>query len=164
MTTVLAGHAAPEFTLRDASGKTVSLAEALKKGPVVASFFKTSCPVCQFTFPFLERLHKAYGTDGATFLGISQDDAADTKDFLFEYRITFPAAVDDDGYPASNAYGLTTVPTVLLIAPDGKVLVSSVGFVKADLEQISAEIGKHLKREPAPLFMPGEVVPENKPG
>jgi peroxiredoxin len=116
------------------------------------------------TFPFLERLHKAYGTDGATFLGISQDDAADTKDFLFEYRITFPAAIDDHGYPASNAYGLTNVPTVFLIAPDRKVLVSSIGFVKADLEKISAEIGKHLKREPAPLFMPDEVVPESKPG
>jgi peroxiredoxin len=164
MTTVLAGHAAPDFTLHDASGKTVSLADALKKGPVVAAFFKITCPVCQFTFPFLERLHKAYGTDGATFLGISQDDVADTKDFLFEYRVTFPAAIDDDGYPASNAYGLTTVPTVFLIAPDGKVLVSSVGFAKNDLEQISAEIGKHLKREPAPLFMPGEVVPESKPG
>jgi peroxiredoxin len=164
MTTVLAGHAAPDFTLHDASGKTVSLAEALKRGPVVAAFFKITCPVCQFTFPFLERLYKAYGTEGATFLGISQDDAADTKDFLFEYRVTFPAAIDDDGYPASNAYGLTTVPTVFLIAPDGKVLVSSVGFVKADLEQISVKIGKHLKREPAPVFMPDEVVPESKPG
>ena len=164
MTKVLAGHAAPDFTLHDASGKTVSLAEALKKGPVVAAFFKISCPVCQFTFPFLERLHKAYGAEGATFLGISQDDAADTKDFLFEYRVTFPAAIDDDGYPASNAYGLATVPTVFLIAPDGKVLVSSIGFVKKDLEQISAEIGKHLKREPGPLFMPDEVIPESKPG
>ena len=90
MTNIQAGHLAPSIRLNDTHGKTISLADCLKKGPVVAAFFKVSCPVCQYTFPFLERLHKAYGSERATFLGISQDEAEDTLEFLSEYGITFP--------------------------------------------------------------------------
>ncbi len=164
MTKVLAGHQAPNFALNGAGGQPFTLGDALKKGPVVAAFFKISCPVCQFTFPFLERLYNAYGGERVSFVGISQDDARDTKEFCEEYGITFPALVDDDGYPVSNQYGLTHVPTVFLIAPDGTVKVSSMGFSKADLEQISAELGRHLGRVPAAVFRPEEVVPEYKPG
>jgi len=164
MTNILAGHTAPLFTLAGVNGDPYSLTEALKKGPVVLAFFKISCPVCQYAFPFLERIHKAYGNDGVTFWGISQDDAGDTKDFNAEYDISFPALVDEKGYPVSNQYGLTNVPTVLLVAPDGKVRVSSNGFSKKDLETISARIARHLEKPNAPVFYPNEVVPDYKPG
>ncbi|SRR5712692_1547304 len=163
MTKVLAGHQAPSFALNGVNGRGFSLGDALQRGPVVAAFFKISCPVCQFTFPFLERLYNAYGSD-ASFWAISQDDARDTKEFCEEYGVTFPALLDEDGYPVSNQYGLTNVPTVFLIAPDGTVKVSSVGFSRADLEQISAELARHTKKPPATIFRPGEVVPEDKPG
>ncbi len=164
MTKVLAGHPAPTFPLNGINGQSFSLAGALRQGPVVAAFFKVSCPVCQFTFPFLERIYKAYGNHRWTMVGISQDDAADTKEFCAEYGISFPALLDGDGYPVSNQYGLTNVPTLLLIAPDGKVQVSCVGFSKADLEKVSAEIGRYLGRPAFPVFQPSEVVPEYKPG
>ena len=164
MTTVLAGHIAPKFFLNGVGGKSFLLEAALKKGPVVAAFFKITCPVCQFTFPFLERLHKAYGGERVNLVGISQDDARDTREFCEEYDITFPTVVDEDGYPVSNQYGLTNVPTVLLINPDGKVAVSSMGFSKADLEEINAALARAAGRAPAPLFRPDEVVPDYKPG
>jgi len=164
VTNVLAGHQAPNFALNGTNGRPFALGDALKKGPVVAAFFKISCPVCQFAFPFLERLYKAYGGAHVSFVGISQDDARDTREFCAEYGVSFPALLDQDGYPVSNQYGLTNVPTVFLIAPDGKVQVSSVGFSKADLEQISAEVGRHLGQKPAAVFRPDEVVPDYKPG
>jgi len=164
VTKVLAGHAAPVFEMNGLNGAHFSLAEALKKGPVVAAFFKITCPVCQFTFPFLERLYKAYGRSAA-FCGISQDDARDTKDFADEFGVTFPLLLDDESsYPVSNLYALTNVPTVLLIAPGGKVKVSFTGFDKAGLEQIAAELAKPLGEKPAQIFLPGEVVPAYKPG
>ncbi len=164
MTKVLAGHQAPLFALNGANGHPFSLADALRKGPVVAAFFKITCPVCQFAFPFLERLHKAYGDERVSFWGISQDDARDTEEFCQELGLTFPALLDEDGYPVSNQYGLTNVPTVFLIAPNGKVMVSSVGFSRPDLEKISAELARHLGRKPAAVFRPDEVVPDSKPG
>jgi peroxiredoxin len=164
MTKVLAGQIAPDFTLRDAAGNEYSLSDALKSGPVVVAFFKISCPVCQFTFPFLERLYKTYRGPKLHFWGISQDDALDTRDFAEEFGITFPLALDDEDYTVSNLYGLTNVPTFLMIAQSGEVLVSSVGFDKAKLQRIDNELADHTVRPHAPLFMPGEVVPEHKPG
>jgi peroxiredoxin len=164
MTKFIAGHTVPMFSLDGADGTSRSLQEALSRGPAVLAFFKISCPVCQFTFPFLERLHGMFKGDAVTFLGISQDDARDTKDFNEEYGVTFSGLVDADHYRVSNAYGLTTVPTVLLVAPDGKVQVSFTGFDKKGLEKISAWLAKHFAKQVSPLFRSGEIVPDYKPG
>src|SRR5260370_32829657 len=115
-------------------------------------------------FPFLDRLYKRYG-GGATFLGISQDDAPSTTNFAKEYGITFPILIDDEnGYLVSNAYGLTNVPTIFLIDTDSTVKVSCMGFDKSVLEQIAAALAERKKVSLAPLFRPDEVVPVNKPG
>ena len=165
MTHIVAGNAAPGFSLKTLDNKEYSLATLMECGPVVAAFFKISCPVCQFTFPFLERLHKRYGGDGVTFLGISQDDGKSTDNFAKEYGITFPIVLDgENGYVVSNAYGLTNVPTIFLIDASGVVKVSSVGFDKKDLEKIAAELAERKKISLAPLFRADEVVPANKPG
>jgi peroxiredoxin len=164
MTNIVTGNTAPAFSLKGIDGKQYSLQELRQKGPVLAAFFKVSCPVCQFTFPFLERLYKTYGGDGVTFLGISQDDARATKEFAREYGVTFPIVTDEKGYPASNAYGLTMVPTIFLIDTDGTVEINSMGFSKKDLESIGAELAARRKVASAPVFRPGENIPAHKPG
>jgi len=166
MTHVDAGRTAPGFSLKGPDGTTYSLEALRQKGPVVAAFFKISCPVCQFTFPFLQRLYQRYGGDNVTLLGISQDDAKATAGFARQCGVTFPMALDEKekGYPASNAYGLTSVPTIFLIDTDGTVRVASMGFVKDDLERIAAELAERRKIAPAILFAPTESVPANRPG
>lgn len=164
MTNIVAGQKAPEFSLKSLEGREYSLKSALEKGPVVAAFFKVSCPVCQFTFPFLERLHQRYAKDAVTFWGISQNDAGDSKKFARQYGVTFPTLLDAKGYPASNAYGLTNVPTVFLIDPDGTVKVSSMGFSKADLEAIANTLAGRKNSARSPVFLPSESVPAYKPG
>lgn len=164
MAALTAGAKAPAFTLRSMDGNTSSLADALQKGPVVAAFFKVSCPTCQFAAPFLERLHESYGGEKFTLWGISQDDAADTREFCQEFEIEFPALIDEKGYPVSNQYGITNVPSVFLIAPDGKIQESSVGFSKKDLEKMAAAAASATNTAPTSFFKPGEVIPDFKPG
>jgi len=164
LTKIVAGQIAPGFTLKSLDGKEYSLAKLLEKGPVVAAFFKISCPVCQFTFPYLQRLAERYSGDSATVLAVSQDDARGTKEFNREYGVTFPTLLDDPGYSVSNAYGLSMVPTIFLIEPDGKVKGSCMGFDKSDLEKIAAELSQRRKIAAAPLFRPDEVIPAQKPG
>jgi peroxiredoxin len=164
MSNINPGAIAPAFSLKDLHGKDYALPAMLEKGPVVAAFFKVSCPVCQYTFPFVERLYKRYGEDGVTFLGISQDDAKATKRFASEYGVTFPMALDEKSYPASNAYRLTNVPTVFLIDTDGTVRVVCVGFEKKGLEDIAAFLAERRKIVPAALFRPDEKIPAHKPG
>jgi len=72
--------------------------------------------------------------------------------------------IDDESYIVSNAYGLTNVPSIFLIAPNGTVKLASIGFDKAKLEAMAAELSAATKRPSAALFRPSEVVPSFKPG
>jgi peroxiredoxin len=164
LTHIDAGNIAPAFKLRSLEGQEYELRSILKSGPVVVAFFKISCPVCQFTMPYVQRLADRYAGDGVTFVAISQDDARETKGFNKEYGVKFPTLLDTQGYPVSNAYGLTSVPTIFLIAPDGKVLVSEMGFNKGDLETIADELAARRKLPPLPLFRSDEAVPAHRPG
>ena len=166
MTNIVEGNVAPGFTLKSLDSKEFTLAKLLENGPLVAAFFKISCPVCQFTFPYLERLHQRYGGNGVTIVGISQDDAKATKEFANEYGTTFLMLLDEKsrGYVASNAYGLTNVPTIFLIEPGGQVKVSCMGFDKSGLETIAKSLAERKKMAPAAFFLPNESVPAQRPG
>jgi peroxiredoxin len=165
MTALATGTKAPTFELKTTNGKQFSLSDELARGPVVLAFFKVSCPVCQYAFPFLERLYKAYATKGVALVGVSQNDAKETAAFNKEFGITFPTLLDDTRtYPVSNAYGLTNVPTVFFIAPDGEIEVSSVGWVKADIAEINRKMAEAGKAAPAALFKPGEDVADFRAG
>jgi peroxiredoxin len=166
MAALTAGAKAPDFELKAMDGKRFVLREELARGPVVLAFFKVSCPVCQYAFPFLERLERAYGHKGVRLIGVSQDDPKHTAAFTKEFGVTFPVLLDErETYPVSNAYGLTNVPTGFWIAQDGQIEVSSVGWVKADVTEIGrrmAESGKMAT--PVAIFKPGEDVGDFRAG
>lgn len=158
------GEIAPPISLSNLEGESVSLAEALKNGPVIAAFFKVTCRTSQFTFPYLERIFESYGGGSVTFWGISQNDAEDTREFLHKCGVKFPALLDQKGYPVSNQYGLTSVPTIFAIGTDGNIEVSSVGFSRSDLEKINTLAARATGKPEKNVFAPGENVPEHRPG
>jgi len=165
MTALAKGTKAPEFALKALDGKRFSLNEALADGPVVLTFFKVSCPTCQYAYPFLERLFKAYGSKGITLVGVSQNDAKETAAFAKDFVLTFPLLLDDTHrYPVSNAYGLTNVPTIFWIARDAEIEVSSVGWVKADFELINRKMAETGHLTPAAVFKSGEDVRDFRAG
>jgi peroxiredoxin len=166
MTHIVAGNLAPNFSLKSLDGKEFSLSVALQKGPVLLAFFKIGCPVCQFTFPFLERLHQRYKNPNLTIVGVGQNGPEKTAAFIKEYGVTFPVLLDEEskGYLVSNAYGLTMVPTLLFADTSGTVLISSMGFVKADIESIAGQLAERAKISKAPLFLPAEPIPAVRPG
>ena len=165
MSTLSAGVRAPDFTLSTVDGRQISLDELLKKGPVVLAFFKVSCPVCQYAFPYFERMYQANRDANVSVLGISQDDAKNTETFLKQFGVTFPVALDDPkNYTVSNAYGLTNVPTLFYVDSSGEIEVSSVSWSKADVEAVNQKLAS-LRRQPAPtLWHKGEEVREYRPG
>lgn len=165
MAALSAGTMAPDFTLSGMDGKEFSLKDALARGPVLAAFFKISCPVCQFAFPFLERIYRAYGNRNVTVVGISQNDKKDTAAFIKEYGVTFPVLLDDtESYPASNAYGLTNVPSIFWIAQDGEIEISSVGWLKKDIDALNAKAAESTGEQYIPVFKPGDSVPDFRAG
>jgi len=165
MAALTASTAAPDFTLTGLDDKEFSLKEALARGPVVLAFFKISCPVCQYAFPFLQRIYQAHAGRGATIIGISQDNKRDTLSFMKEFGVTFPVLLDDsNSYPVSNAYGITNVPTVFWIGQDGQIEISSVGWSRTDIEQIHRRMSEMNGSRAKSLFKPGEDVRDFRAG
>ncbi|MGC2645879.1 MAG: TlpA disulfide reductase family protein [Candidatus Sulfotelmatobacter sp.] len=165
MAALTAGKKAPDFELRAMDGKRFVLLDELAHGAVVLAFFKVSCPTCQYSFPFLQRLEQAYGHKGVRIIGVSQNDPRETAAFTKEFGVTFRVLLDDThAYPVSNAYGLTNVPTIFWIAADGDIEISSVGWVKADFEEVSRKIAAAANVAPAALFRSGEEVRDFRAG
>jgi peroxiredoxin len=147
---------APDFRLPRLDGGTTALQEILTNGPALIAFFKTTCPVCQLTLPFLERIHKP-GT--LPVYAISQDDAEDTQEFNRQFGVTFPMLLDTErsGYPASNAFGISSVPTAFLIERDGRISRVIEGWSKREIEWLGGLAGVEAFRQ-------GDNVPEWKAG
>ena len=165
MAALTAGTKAPDFSLPALDGSKFSLQEALQRGPVLAAFFKVSCPVCQYAFPYFERLYSAYGKRKVTLVGVSQDNERDTVAFLKEYGVSFRTLLDDPkGYAVSNAYGLTNVPTWFLIGEDGTIEMSSVGWVKQDIEDLNHKLAIAQQIPPTAVFRAGEDVRDFRAG
>src|SRR3979411_3298805 len=101
MAALAEGASAPNFSLNTIDGKNFSLNGAGRTAPVVAAFFKVGCPTCQYAFPYLERIYKAYPQDKVRFVGISQDAKSDTAEFARQFGVTFPVVLDEmKKYPA----------------------------------------------------------------
>jgi peroxiredoxin len=118
--------------------------------PLLVVFFKISCPVCQLTLPYLNRLHRA---DSLAVIGISQNDPEDTAEFHEEFGIEFPVLFDrlDDNFPASNAYGINSVPTLFLLDAGGKIGRVIEGWNKREMSRLG-------------VVTQGDNVPEWKAG
>ena len=164
MSALKVGKAAPHFNLAATDGKKYSLQEGLKRGPVLAAFFKVTCPTCQYTLSFLERLYQQLRASGAQIWGISQDSVKDSRRFARDFSLTFPILVDDHPYPISSEFRLEEVPSIFLIGPEGSIAIACEGFVKQELLAMQKSLAQALSASLGALFQPGEKVPEHKPG
>ncbi len=148
------GSPIPDLRLPSLEGGDQSLA-TLTAGRVLLVFFKISCPVCQFTLPYVERIHAA-GT--LPVYAISQNDAEDTREFNREFQLSLPALLDREeaGFPAGNAFHISSVPT-LFLAAGGAVSRVLEGWSRKEMEWLGEQAGIRL-------FRPGDYVPEWKAG
>lgn len=155
MKTLEAGHIAPEFSLDLASGGSLSLASILERGPALLAFYKVSCPTCQLALPFLGRLQGG----ALQIFAVSQNGEEDVREFNEAFDVDLPTLIDraGKGYPASNAFAITHVPSLFLVETDGTISWSCIGFEKAKFQELAGRAGRAI-------FRPGEKVPESKYG
>lgn len=151
-----AGAQTPSVSLRDLAGNTISIEQLTAEGPVLLAFYKGSCPVCQFTLPYLDR---ARDNGQIRIVCVSQDNAADTREFAQEFRLQLPMFTDErsHGYVASNAFGITHVPTMFQLEPGGTVSHAWTGWSKADMLSFGRRTG-------STVIAPDEQVPAFRPG
>ncbi len=151
---------APDFELPLLTGGTWRLAEALRERPVLLAFFKISCPTCQLTFPFLQRLADSAHGGAPSLVAISQDNVSDTTYFQQRFGVSVPTLIEDSRtWAVSNAYQISRASPHIFSHCPGRNRFSFVreSFHRAELER-QAELFSVL------IFGPDDHVPDVKPG
>ncbi len=126
------GKAAPDFTLEDAGGRRVSLADFAGKDLVLYFYPKDDTPGCTKEACGFRDAWKELQKLGVQVIGVSPDDAESHRKFAQKYRLPFPLLCDPDlkvmkkygAYGEKTMYGKKTVGVIrstVWIGPDGKV-------------------------------------------
>jgi peroxiredoxin len=121
------GQPAPEFTLTDLDGNSVSLTDFAGK-PVLINFWNTGCPPCRNEMPFLQEVYdENKGTTDLVLLTINIGESADTvKDFFQDNHLSLPVLLDTDA-AVTQRYGMPGIPTTFFIDKDGILKVKVIG-------------------------------------
>ena len=117
---------APDFTLKDLNGKTVSLS-AYKGKVVLLNFFATWCPPCRAEMPAFNKLYQALKNRGLEVVAVSTDRSInDIKDFLESHKVDFLILFDSDRI-AAKQYRVFSMPTTFLIDRNGMIVEKFYG-------------------------------------
>ena len=119
---------APEFSLKDADGKTVHLADY--KGKVVLlDFFATWCGPCKIEIPWFMEMERKNKDRGFAVLGVSMDDEGweVVKPFLADLGVNYRVVIGNDA-TAGMYGGVDALPTTFLIDREGRIAAAHVGL------------------------------------
>lgn len=124
----LVGTFAPAWTdLHPVSGAFPASMAAVHGRVVLLDFWATWCGPCRIVAPKLSALESRYGAQGLTVLGVAADDVQDIAAFASQTAITYPLAADSHG-ETSSTYGVSSLPTLLVIDKRGVVREVAVGY------------------------------------
>ena len=156
------GTQAPTFRLPAGDGEPRTLEQL--GSPAVLAFFKTSCPTCQLAFPVFGELERRFrGT--ASVVAVAQDPMLEAQPWLTE--LGFEGDVLDDSlgrYEVSRAYGVQTVPTLVLVNTEGEVDRVAEGWTRDGVNAVAARLGELTGGPTGPVSTPEDGLPPHKPG
>ncbi|NOY26959.1 MAG: redoxin domain-containing protein [Oligoflexia bacterium] len=116
---------APDFALMDLDGAPVSLS-ALRGRPVVLNFWATWCGPCRLEIPSFSSYADAH--PDVVVLGMATDGStAELRAAKQALGISYPVVRADDATIA--AYGVTTLPTTVVVGVDGRVVAANTGIM-----------------------------------
>jgi thiol-disulfide isomerase/thioredoxin len=115
------GSVAPEFGgtkfFNNPQGSNVSLS-SLKGKVVLVDFWATWCGPCVASIPHLIELHEKYHRQGLVIIGHTDASSQGLEAFIKEKKIPYIISV---GPNIGDAYGVSGIPHVFVIDPEGKV-------------------------------------------
>jgi len=117
---ISSGKIAPNFKLKDISGKVVELVDF--KGKIVyIDFWATWCSPCRNELPFLDKIFDEYNPKGVEFISISLDsDITAWNSFVNDKKLK-GIQLNDANKIASTDYSIQGIPCFILIDKAGKI-------------------------------------------
>jgi cytochrome c biogenesis protein CcmG, thiol:disulfide interchange protein DsbE len=109
-------------------------------------FWASWCVPCRRSFPWLNSMHRKYGSDGLQIIAVNLDkDRALADAFLAEVPAEFALRFDPAGALAKE-YGVQAMPSSFLIDADGNMLATHAGFRTADTADYERAITDALSK------------------
>ena len=134
------GRLAPDFTLKDLSGRSVQLS-SLKGKVVLVNFWATWCPPCREEIPSMLRMNQAMQGKPFQWLAVSIDEGGKeaVAGFFKKAGAEMPALLDTDGAVARR-YGTTGVPETFVIDTKGVIMKKVVGGMDWSAPEVLAAL------------------------
>lgn len=100
------GDQAPDFTLSNAVGKSINLAEHLKEGPIVLTWYRGGwCPYCNLTLRYLQNALPAFKAEGASLIALTPELPDRSLSTAEKHELTFEV-LSDMGNKVAHEYGV----------------------------------------------------------
>jgi hypothetical protein len=144
-----------------AAGIRAGLVPGAPAGAHALVFYKVTCSVTRLAGPPLARLGDAF--PGAV-LGVGQDPQPELDRFAAELGWGFPQVPDLAPYRWSDAYGIVSAPTLVVVDGDGAVADVAESWDRDAMNRAAARLASLRAIEPVELSTPGDGLPDFKPG
>jgi len=153
----LIGKSAPDFTMIDLNGNTIS-SKNTKGKVVVLNFWFTACKPCISEIPELNEVYEKYKKDSnVVFASITFDKRDKVNSFLKKYPIKYP--VVSDAKEICDLFKTTGYPTNIVIDKNGNYFDYTKGGFPQIGQQIPSSIQNALEnKKPTANSMPSDGI------
>ncbi|SDY71175.1 Peroxiredoxin [Proteiniborus ethanoligenes] len=123
------GEPAPEITLEDLNGNTVSLKDYEGEKIVLLNFWASWCPPCRAEMPDLDKLYEENKDDDFIVLAVNLGESEDTvKKFIEQNGYGFPVLLDKT-QEVGITYQTFSIPTSVMVDKEGKIRAYRPGLM-----------------------------------
>lgn len=138
---------APPISATQLSGAPFKL-DDLKGKVVVLDFWATWCPPCRASLPALNEVATRYRQDRGVWIGSVNKESISQKrlrTFLTRMKLDFPVLLDPTGH-ISQAYSVRSIPTLIVINPQGHVTYTQSGLPSTHTPTLVKHISQEIEK------------------
>ena len=147
---LISQNVSPNLKLTKLNGRTVTLSEYLKKGPVLINFWATWCSPCKKEMVYLDKFERKYKDEGLSILSISVDSQkslSHVRSYIRANDYIYDVFLDPNRQVFKKLNG-NLMPTNVLIDTEGKVIWRHYGYIPGDEENMDLQLRSALNINP----------------